>query len=693
MKIQFVLSAAIVAALAGCAHDGEQVEPVATASAPVIEAAEQAEFGAWGVDLSVRDTDTDPGDDFNRYANGEWLDTFQIPADLSTYTTFTKLRLEAEEDVREIVDSLAASEPAEGSLEQKVGDLYEAWMDTERLNQLGAAPLEPHLAEIAAIDDRDDLMHAMADIDATAPVAMGIIPDPADTTRYIAFVTQSGLGMPNRDYYLNDEQRFVDYRTAYENYMVTVMELAGIGNAAAKADEIMALETRIAEVHWPPEDSRDIQKIYNPMSQEQLTELSPEFNWQLIFDELGLGDVETFLVAETTAIDAAGDILADVPLETWKDYLAYHFIRNHANYLSGDFDDADYEFYSRTLQGTEEQRARWKRGVNLVNANMGEAVGRIYVDRHFPPEYKAQMEQLVNNLTEAFEERLQRNEWMDAETREQALLKLSTFEPRIGYTEKWTDYSDLQIREGQLLDNILAVNRFNWDDQVDRLGGPVDRQIWPYPPQTVNASYNPLLNQITFPAGILQPPFFDPFADPAVNYGAIGAVIGHEIGHGFDDQGRRFDEQGRIRDWWTATADERFTERSERLGGQYATYEPVEGMHINPDLTMGENIGDLGGLQMGHAAYQRYLDQCCNGEAEVIDGLSGDQRFFLSWAQVWRALMREDALRQRILTDPHSPPEYRINGVVRNLDAWYEAFNVSPEDELYLPPEERVRIW
>ena len=657
------------------------------------EAQKTVELGAWGIDLTAMDESAAPGDDFNRYVNGLWIDSFEIPADLSRYVSFTKLRLEAEDDIKVIVEELAARDAEPGSLEQKVGDVFEAWMDVDHLNQLGAEPLRPHLAKIAAISDTDGLMQAFSSLHLNAPFGVGIIPDPADTTRYVAFVSQAGLGLPDRDYYLKDDERFVQYRQAYRTYIETVLSLAGIADAASKVDGIFDLEKSLAEVQWTREDSRDIQKIYNPMSPDKVIELAPEVNWSLIFNELGLGDVETFVVAQTTAIQASGDIIESTSLDQWKDYLTFHLIRGNATSLSSDFDEAHYNFYSKTLRGTEEQRARWKRGVQLINGGLGEAVGQIYVDRHFPAEHRAQMEELVGHLRAALEERLNENEWMDDETRQQALLKLSTFEPRIGYTDKWTDYTLLQIQQGALFENTLAITEFQWQDQVDRLGGPVDRQQWPYPPQTINASYNPLLNQLTFPAGILQPPFFDPLADPAVNYGGIGAVIGHEVGHGFDDQGRRFDEKGRIRDWWTATADERFSKKSGRLGAQYDSYSPIEGLSVSGELTMGENIGDLGGLQMAYAAYHRYLDQCCGGEAPVLDGLTGDQRFFLAWAQVWKAKAREDEVRRRLVTDPHSPAQYRINGVVRNIDAWYEAFDIPEDAELYLPTEERVRIW
>lgn len=672
----------LMLALAACGQAGPP---------PAEETSSGAELGAWGIDLSAMDPDEAPGDDFHRYVNGHWLDTFEMPADKARYGIFDALRERSTEQVHEIVAELAEGEAAEGSLEQKVGNYYATWMDIERLNELGAEPLKPHLDKIAAIEDRENLMMAFANVHLVGPFGVGIIPDPADTTRYTVFAAQDGLGMPDRDYYLLDDARFKEFRGAYRDYIVKLHELAGIEGAEAKAEAIIALETQLAEHHWTQAESRDIQKIYNPMSVGELQQIAPQFAWERMLESLGLGGVEPIVVAQPSVMTAAGKMLESVPLETWKDYLAYHFIRSNAEFLSAEFDQAHFEFYSRTLNGIEEPRERWKRGADLVNANLGEAVGKLYVERHFPPDAKAQMDELVANLQAALKERLGQNEWMDEETREQALSKLATFEPRIGYTEKWTDYGPLEIEAGDMLGNSLRVNEFLWREQLDRLGGPVDRALWPYPPQTVNASYNPLLNQITFPAGILQPPFFDPHADAAVNYGAIGGVIGHEIGHGFDDQGRRFDEKGRIRDWWTPTSDERFQERSGKLVEQFNGYSPIEGMNVNGQLTLGENIGDLGGLEMAYAAYQRHV--AVHGEPPVIDGYSGDQRFFMAWAQVWRSMIREDALRQRLVTDPHSPAEYRVNGAVRNIDAWYEAFDVGPQAALYLPPEERVSIW
>ena len=653
----------------------------------------QPVFGEWGVALENVEPKVRAGDDFYAYVNGKWLERAEIPADMSSAGVGLQLHLQAEADVQQIINELAARAAKRGSVEQQVGDLYASWMDTERLNARGARPLAPYLAVINGIENHDELLRQFGELHFPAPFSIGILPDPADTTRYIASVSEGGLGMPARDYYLDQGDRFKAYRKAYVDYLARLMTLAGIEQAEKRARDVLELETRLASAHWPPEDSRDIQKIYNPMSVEQLSTLVPEIPWSNIFGTLGLGAVDTFVVAQISALQETGRIVLDTPLETWKDYLAVHFISSRAPYLSEAFDDAHFAFYAGTLNGVQEQRGRDKRGVQLVNGGMGEAVGQVYVARHFPPAYKKQMEQLVGNLIAAFRERLQTNAWMDEATRKEALIKLAAFEPRVGYPDKWTDYSTLEIHRDDLFGNQLALAEFHWQQQLDRLGKPVDRALWQMTPQTVNAYYSPLMNQITFPAAFLQPPMFDPAADAAVNYGAIGAVIGHEIGHGFDDQGRRFDARGRIRDWWTPKANERFLQAIDRLGKQYAQYEPVEGMKINPALTMGENIGDLGGLEMAYAAYHRYLDACCDGQAETIDGFTGDQRFFLGYAAGWQRLEREDYLRTKLASDPHSPPRYRVNGVVRNVNAWYDAFDVTPAHALYLPPEDRVHIW
>jgi putative endopeptidase len=665
------------------------VAPVAaqTGSAPARPSA-ASRFMPWGVDLAARDLSVRPGDDFWRYANGTWFRNNPIPAERTSWGVSTLLSEDVEAQLRNIVETAnSGTDP----VSRQVAAMYASYMDEAGIEARGAAALRPYLDRIAAARTRDDLVRLFAAPGYPSPVGLGIIPDPANPTRYIAFAGQSGLGMPNREYYLREGADYDRYRAAYRVYVTTLMRLAGFTNPEQRADRIIALERRIAEAHWTAERNRDIRQIYHPMTAAQLAELAPQFNWPLMLQTQGLASVPTIVVGQTDAIAAEGRLFAEVPLETWQDWMAFQFIDNNAQFLPRAFDEANFDFFSRTLRGVERQRDRWKRGLDVLNGTLGEAVGEIYVRRHFPDESRRQMTELIANLRAALTERLRANPWMDDATRAEALAKLEAFDPRIGNPVRFIDYSPIRVERGDLLGNVMRANEFQWNLQLSRLPNPVDRSLWAMTPQTINAYYSPLSNQITFPAAILQPPFFNPQADPAVNYGAIGAVIGHEIGHGFDDQGRRFDATGRLRDWWTAETDRRFTERTTRLREQYNSYAAIPGLNINGQLTMGENIGDVGGLEMAYAAYRRYVAQ--HGEPRVIDGLTGDQRFFLAFAQAWRSNVREGALRERVLTDPHSPPEWRVNGVVRNVDAWYRAFNIQPSDRLYLPPEQRVHIW
>jgi endothelin-converting enzyme/putative endopeptidase len=659
--------------------------PAAKAPAPRPPAASR--FGRWGVDLTARDMAVKPGDDFFRYANGAWFAANPIPADRQAWGVGTVLSEDVEAQLRAIVETAnRGSDP----VSRQVAAMYASWMDEAGIEARGAAVLTPYLGRIAAVRSRDDLVTLFATPGYPAPIGVGITPNPADPTRYVAGTAQGGLGMPNRDYYLREGAQFDTYRAAYRTYVTTMLRLAGIADPQAKADSIIALERRIAEAHWTPERSRDVTQSINPMTPAQLAELAPQFNWPLLLRTQGLGDVQTMIVRQTTAIQAEGRLLDEVPLETWKDYMTFHFIRSYAQYLPRAFDQANFDFYSRALRGVEQQRDRWKRGLGVLDGTLGEAVGEIYIRRHFPESSRRQMTELVGDLRVALGERLRANAWMDEATRTAALAKLDAFDPRIGNPVRFIDYSSIRVDPADLLGNMIRSAEFQQRLALSRLPNPVDRSLWAMTPQTINAYYSPLSNQITFPAAILQPPFFNPTADPAVNYGAIGAVIGHEIGHGFDDNGRRFDPQGRLRDWWSAESATRFTELTRRLGAQYGAYQSA-GQNLNGALTMGENIGDLGGLEMAYAAYQRYQQR--HGRARVIGGLTGDQRFFLAYAQAWRNNVREGALRQQVLTDPHSPPEWRVNGVVRNVDAWYRAFNIRPGDRLYLPPEQRVHIW
>jgi putative endopeptidase len=648
-------------------------------------------FGAFGIDLTAANKAVKPGDDFWTYANGGWDARTQIAADRSSAGAAVLLVDEAETQVRDIVSDLAKNPTAYGAQGKQIGDFYASWMDEAGIEARGTASLKPYLATIAGVKDRAGLETLFATVGYATPVDIGPIPDFADPTRYALAAGQSDLGMGGRDYYLLEGAKYDAYRQAYRSYVIHMQELAGIPDAAAKADRIIALETALAREQWAPERSRDIKAIYNPMDRAKMTALAPQFDWASMLATGGLSSFQTVIMTQTTAISGAGKLLDTVPLDTWKDWMAFRFVSDHAHFLPKAFDDARFDFYSKTLNDVPQQRARWKRGVQLVNGALGEAVGQIYVARHFPPESETQMAELIRNLRAALEDRLRNSAWMDDATKQAAVAKLTAFEPRIGHPAKYIDYGTLKVERGDLLGNAMRSGQFDWDLQLSRLGKPVDRTLWGMTPQTVNAYYSPLANQITFPAAILQPPFFDPKADPAVNYGAIGAVIGHEIGHGFDDQGSQFDGTGKYTNWWTPASKTAFTERTSALGKQYDGYEPVPGTHLKGALTMGENIGDLGGVETAYAAYHKYL--AVHGPAAVIGGLTGDQRFFLAYAQAWQSKIREGAARQRALTDPHSPPYFRVNGIVRNVDAWYAAFDVKPGDKLYLPPEQRVHIW
>ncbi|MCA1653056.1 MAG: M13 family metallopeptidase, partial [Sphingomonadales bacterium] len=516
-------------------------------------------------------------------------------------------------------------------------------------------------------------------------------PDFKDPTHYSAVASQATLGLPNREYYLSKDAKMAAHRAAYRDYIQTIQRLAGLSGGAASADRIIALETALSQAQWAAADRRDIDKIYNPMTRAKLTALAPQFDWATTLAKDGLGGAQQVIVTEPSAVAGAGKLIASVPLSTWKEWLAFRFASDHAGYLSKPFDDARFAFYSKELSGVQVQRDRWKRGVRGVNGALGEAVGEIYVKDHSPAESERQMTELISNLRDAYRERISGNSWMDDATRKEALAKLAAFDPRIGHPVKYIDYSPLKVVKGDALGNAIRAQDFQWKLELSRFPKPVDRTLWGMTPQTINAYYDPFNNQITFPAAILQPPFFDPKADPAANYGAIGAVIGHEMGHGFDDEGRKFDAQGRLRDWWTPSAVKNYATRTDTLVKQYNAFSPYPGVNVNGKLTLGENLGDLSGVEAAYAAYQKYVAQ--HGQPPVIDGLTGDQRFFIGYAQAWQEKDREDAERQQILTDPHSPGKYRVNGIVRNVDAWYKAFNVQPGDAMYLPPAQRVHIW
>jgi endothelin-converting enzyme/putative endopeptidase len=658
--------------------------------APARAAAAKARYGAFGIDLTAADKTVKPGDDFWTYANGSWAKRTTIPADKGGVGYGNILSDEAEANVRTILTDMAANPAAYGATGKQVGDYYASWMDTAAIEAKGTAPLKPYLARIAAVNDMTGLQTLFATTGYASPIDVGIIPNLADPTHYTAVVGQSGLGMP-RDYYLLAGAKYDGFRTAYKAYIKQIQELAGIPDAGAKADAIFALETAMAKEQWSPEQSRDIAKLNDPETLDGLKAKAPEVDWALMLNTAGLGNTPTVLMANNTALTAMGKIMVATPLPTWKDYLAYHFVSDHAGFLPKAFDDAQFGFYSRTLGGVQVQRDRWKRGVQLMNGALGEAVGQLYVKRYYPAASQAKMAELIENLRTAYHERISSAAWMDDATRKAALVKLAAFEPRIGHPDKYIDYSSLRVDRNDLLGNVMRSGEFEHQLELSRFAKPVDRTLWGMTPQTVNAYYNPLANQITFPAAILQPPYFDPNADPAVNYGAIGAIIGHEMGHGFDDQGSQFGPTGKFENWWSPAAKKAYSEHTAALAAQYDAYEPVAGVRVNGKLTLGENIGDLSGIENAYEAYQLY--QAKHGKAPVIGGLTGDQRFFLAYAQAWQSKSRDDRTRQQVLTDPHSPAKFRVNGVVRNFDPWYKAFNIQPGNALYLAPDKRVHIW
>ncbi len=679
MKTTARVGVAVTVGLLACAV------PVLTQSAPGT-----AKFGRFGLDLTSQKQGVKPGDDFWTYANGAWDARTEIAPDRPSAGVGVTVAEEAEVNVRGILDEMGKSPGQYGASGRQIGDFYASWMDVEGIEARGTAPLKPYLDRIAAAKDQAALQVLFASPDYASPVNFGIIPSLSNPTQYTAVVGQGGLGMP-RDNYLLPGEKYEGYRAAYRAYVERIQTLAGIRDASAKADAIVTLETAMAKDQWSPEESRNIAKLNDPQTIDGLRAKAPEFDWVLMVKTAGLSASPTVLMTQNTALIAMGKIFAATPVDTWQAYLAYHFISDHAQYLPKAFDEAKFDFFAKTLAGVQAQRERWKRGVQLVNGSLGEAVGAIYVAKYFPPAAERQMAELIENLRGAYEQRITNSAWMDEATKKAALAKLAAFEPRIGHPVKYIDYSSIKVERTDLLGNAMAVAEFQHQLELQRLPKPVDRTLWAMTPQTVNAYYSPLSNQITFPAAILQPPFFDPNADPAVNYGAIGAIIGHEMGHGFDDQGSQFGPTGKFENWWTDAAKKAFKDRTAALSAQYDAYEPVPGTHIKGGLTLGENIGDLGGLEAAHAAFQRYQAQ--HSKAAVIDGLSGDQRFFLGYAQGWQSKAREGALRQQLITDPHSPAKYRTNGVVRNVDAWYAAFDVKPGDALYLPPDQRVHIW
>ena len=648
-----------------------------------------------GIDLSARDETTRPQDDFFQAMNGQWLADFEIPSDKADFASFTALHDTAQEQLRAIIEELSATQPPADTIPGKIATLFNDFMAAEN-SDAGLERMLEVLEWVDGLRSTEELPSVFGHFDRIgigAPLGVFVHQDNKDSSRYILDVRQSGLGLPDRDYFL--DERFAEQRDAYLAHIATMLRMSSLVpeqvDAEAQAQRIVELETRIAELHWDNVRNRDPQATYNLHTLAGLENLSVQLRWSDYLAALRAGEaLDEVTVGQPDYITALGALLDDVPLERWQEYLRFHVVSAFAPLLGPEIDAANFAFYGTTLRGIPEQRPRWKRGVDMVQGSLGEALGQEYVARHFPPENKARMVELVDHLMGAYEESIDGLEWMTPDTKAEAQAKLATFRAKIGYPDLWRDYSNLEIIPGDVVGNVIRANTFEHDRQMAKLGGPIDRDEWLMPPQMVNAYYNPEMNEIVFPAAILQPPFFTMAADDAVNFGAIGAVIGHEISHGFDDKGSQYDGQGNLRNWWTDADHEAFAERTKALVEQYAAYEPVEGHPINGELTLGENIADLSGLAVAMRAYQRSLG---GQPAPVIDGLTGEQRFFAGYAQVWRGKTRDEELVRRIATDPHSPAQYRVLGVLVNSDDFVQAFEVGAGDGMWRDPSERVRIW
>ena len=647
-----------------------------------------------GMDLADFNRAVRPQDNLYDFVSGAWLASTQVPADQSNYGTFAQLNVAAQDQLHRIMQETLRSRPAAASEERKAVDFYRSFMDVGRIEALGLAPLRRELARIDALASSADVVRYMGynqTIGISEPLAWSAPQDPGDARSYITEIDQSGLTMPDRDYYLLDEPAYRDYRSQLVTYIGRLLSLGGASEleAGAGAQTVMAIETQLAQAQWSRVENRDPIKTYNPLTLAQASKLAPQIDWSALFAAVG-SPVDRFVVSQPSFISALGRMSVTVPVGDWRIYFRYKLLDGYAPFLSAAFDELYFDFHQRTLLGVQLQRPRWQRALAALNGNIGEIVGRLYVARRFPPRSRRRIRLLVGNLLQAYARSIDQLDWMGPQTRAQAQLKLSKLTAKIGYPDKWRNYSALRVSADDLIGNLMRSGRFELHRQAARLGAPVDREEWQLTPQTVNAYYDPTLNEIVFPAAILQPPFFDARADDAANYGAIGAVIGHEISHAFDDQGRQFDGDGNLRDWWTPADAERFKARTAALVAQYSAYTVLDGLHVNGELTLGENIADLSGLTIAYRAYQISLQ---GHEAPIIDGFTGPQRFFLGWAQIWRRKDRDDNVRRRISVDPHSPEEFRANGAASNVDAFYDAFGVESADRMYRPPAERVKLW
>jgi endothelin-converting enzyme/putative endopeptidase len=647
-----------------------------------------------GINKANMNMDIRPQDNFYRYVNGGWMNRNEIPGDKTAIGSFYDLRDKADEDVKIIIENLATTEGLKaGSDEQKVADLFRSFMDSEQRNSKGIKPIQSILAAIDNLRNKRDLAEFFGKYSSAGinnPLALYISVDAKNSSSYAIHIWQNGLNLPDKDYYFNDAERFVDLRSGYVKHIENMYGLAGLNNGQSAAKNIMALETNLAKFHWTRVESRDSEKRYNKFATNNLDSLTSKFNWPVFLAAEGVADQKDIIINQPDFIEGFGKVFDETSLETWKQYLTFNTLSTFSSYLTADLDNENFDFFSKQLSGRQEQRPQWKRGVSVVNSNLGEVIGKVYVTHHFTPQAKSRMSTLVENLRSAYGASIDDLAWMSDNTKKAAHVKLAAFTPKIGYPDKWEDYSALNIAADDLVGNIIRSRKVSSEKEISKLGGPIRKWEWGMTPQTVNAYYNPTVNEIVFPAAILQAPFFSMKADDAVNYGGIGAVIGHEMGHGFDDQGSKYDATGNLRNWWTEQDLKEFSTRTKALIEQYAGYQVFDDLHVNGKLTLGENIGDLSGVTIAYKAYKASL----NGKpAPVIDGLTGDQRFFMGYAQIWRSKIVEKSMRNRVATDPHSPGEFRALGSLSNMNEFYEAFDVKKGDAMYIAPEKRVKIW
>jgi putative endopeptidase len=637
-----------------------------------------------------------PQDNLFQAVNAEWLKTAVIPDDQSEYGSFRELRDASDAQVRAIVEQLVASKHAKGSVEQKAADLYSAYLDTKAMEKAGMAPVAPRMAEIDKIHNAADLARWMGSVqgEIDTPIGLGVLADFKNPEMNSVIAFQGGLGLPDRDYYLKaDDKEFAKARAAYETYLATLIKLGKLTSdkdAKAAVARVMALENKLAAAHWDRVDNRDPAKVYNPMTLADLSAKAPGFDWKAFEAAAGFTSQDVLVVGQPSTAIAMAEMVKDVPVADWKLYAKLRVLDDKAPMLSKPWRDANFAFHGAALKGTKAPLPRWQLSIDKLNNGLGEAVGQLYVAKHFPAANKARMVELVSNLLATYDASIDTLSWMSPETKAQAKAKLALYTTKIGYPEQWRDYSKLEIKAGDPIGNDLRASRFEWARQVAKAGKPVDHKEWGMTPQTVNAEYNPLNNDITFPAAFLQPPFFDMSRDDAYNYGAIGAVIGHEISHGFDDEGSQFDGHGALRNWWTDADRTAFNALGAKLVAQFDAYEPIPGHHVNGKLTLGENIADLSGVQIALKAYHRSLG---GKPGETINGLTPDQRFFVGWAQSWRSKDRDEDALQRITSDPHAPDAFRANGAAMNSDVFQAAFDIKPGDKMYKPAEDRVKIW